>query len=179
MRQDISATNKQQKVLTCVANSFTVDSVILADIEAALEQQLTDDEVQLKAISKDKVKLLPAVNRYRDLKRDEEFRNMRMRRIKAALGTDRFATVNKSMRAGKDVSKEVATVTADDLPLWEVIWAIVEQHPGIQVVELQLVLEHFGRKASRQAIESALNTHTDQFETETRGRERFVSLKGA
>jgi hypothetical protein len=63
--------------------------------------------------------------------------------------------------------------------LWEVMVAIVEQKPGIQVIELQLALEHFGRKTSRQAIESALATHKNEFETKVRGREKFVSLKGA
>jgi hypothetical protein len=57
------------------------------------------------------------------------------------------------------------------------MWAVVEQVEEIQVVELQDALEHFGQKASRQAIESALASHREIFETKTRGREKFVSLK--
>jgi len=151
----------------------------LADIEQALIQQIKEDERQLKLNNAAQSKLRPLVMQFRDLERDEKTRTTRMRRIMAALGPDRFETLNKSMRAGKDVSNTIGTVTADDLPLWEVMWAIVEQKPGIQVIELQFALEHFGRKVSRQAIESALATHRNEFELETRGREKFVSLKGA
>lgn len=179
MQADTHATIPQQNTLTSVAKTFSVFPVILADIEDALGQQIKDDEAGLKAISKEQKKLLPYLNRARDLANEEKRRNLRLRRVKAALGTDRFETVSKSMRAGNDVSTMVGTVTADDLPLWEVIWAIVDQKPGIQVIELQLVLEQLGRAATRQAIESSLKTHADQFETKTRGREKFVSLKGA
>ncbi len=168
-----------RNVLTYVESSFSLALVRLDDIERALLQQFTEDTKQLKLNHEEQNRLRPHVMRHRDLLRDEEARNTRLRRIMAALGTDRFETLDKSMRAGKDVSKTIGTVTADDLPLWEVMVAIVEQKPGIQVIELQLALEHFGRKTSRQAIESALATHKNEFETKVRGREKFVSLKGA
>jgi hypothetical protein len=38
-------------------------------------------------------------------------------------------------------------------------------------------LTYFDRKSSRQAIESALASHKETFETKTRNREKFVSLK--
>lgn len=153
--------------------------VRLADIERALRQQFSEDAKQLKLNHEKQNKLRPMVMQFRDLEKDEKARSTRMRRIIATLGPDEFETLDKSMRAGKDVSKTIGTVTTDDLPLWEVMAAIVEQKPGIQVIELQLALEHFGRKTSRQAIESALATHRNEFETKIRGREKFVSLKGA
>jgi len=54
---------------------------------------------------------------------------------------------------------------------------IVEQVTEIQVVELQHALEHFGRKSTRQAIESSLAAHRETFETKARNRDKFVSLK--
>jgi hypothetical protein len=55
--------------------------------------------------------------------------------------------------------------------------AIVEQVTEVQVVDLQDALEYFGKSASRQAIESALASHKETFETRTRNRDKFVSLK--
>jgi NH3-dependent NAD+ synthetase len=65
----------------------------------------------------------------------------------------------------------------DKLPLWLAMRAILEQTTEVQVVDLQDALEHFGIKASRQAIESALASHKETFETKTRSRDKFVSLK--
>jgi hypothetical protein len=163
--------------LTDVDSSFTVRLVRLDDIKIALRQQLEEDERQLTLIHEKQNKVRPAWLQYNDLVTQEKLRDTRRRRVIAALGTDNFETIGKSMRSGKDVSKTLGTVTSDDLPLWEAMHAIVEQRPGIQVVELQLVLEHLGRKTSRQAIESALATHGNEFDTKVRGREKFVALK--
>lgn len=149
----------------------------LDDIQFALRQQLAEDERQLNLIHKKQNELRPAYMQYNDLVREEKTRDTRRRRVIAALGADNFETLDKSMRAGKNIAKTLGTVTADDLPLWEVMYAIVEQKPRIQVVELQLTLEYLGRKTSRQSIESALATHKNDFETKIRGREKFVSLK--
>jgi hypothetical protein len=151
--------------------------VRLDDIQFALRQQLAEDERQLNLIHKKQNELRPAYMQYNDLVREEKTRDTRRRRVIAALGADNFETLDKSMRAGKNIAKTLGTVTADDLPLWEVMYAIVEQKPRIQVVELQLTLEYLGRKTSRQSIESALATHKNDFETKIRGREKFVSLK--
>jgi hypothetical protein len=151
----------------------------IADIEKALTQQFKLDKKHLEQNFAEQNKLLPFVMRFRDLQKDAGSRERRMRRIIATLGEDEFETLSKSLREGEDVSNTIGTVTSGDLPLWEVMAAIVEQKPGIQVIELQLALEHFGRKTSRQAIESALMTHKNEFETKIVGREKFVRLKGA
>ena len=168
-----SSTNKEnisaRIFLTDVAGVFNNDLTMrVGDIERALEQQIQEDELRLKANLAEQNKLRPHVIRYRDLERDEKMRKTRMRRIIATLGTDRFKTLSRDARQGKDISNEIGTVTCSDLPLWELMAVIVEQRPGIQVLELQLALEHFERKASRQAIESALDTHRDEFEERRR-----------
>jgi hypothetical protein len=151
----------------------------VADIKKALTQQFALDRKYLKLNLAEQNKLLPDVMRFRDLQKDEATRERRLRRIIAALGEEEFETLSDSSRAGEDVSDSFGVVTSGDLPLWEVMAVIVEQKPGIQVIELQLVLEQLGRKTSRQAIESALTTHKNEFETKVSGREKFVSLKGA
>jgi hypothetical protein len=167
-------------VLTDVESKFNVDRMLrLGDIEKALEQQFREDERQLKLNYAEQNKLRPKIIRYRHLEKEAKARETRMRRAMALLGEDRFKSFREYAKAGKDVFGMVAVIVDFDVPLWEAIAAVVEQAPGIQVVELQHALEHLGRKASRQAIESALATHTNEFETKIRGREKFVSLKGA
>ncbi len=174
--RNIDSTN----ILTDVDSRFSVDRMLrLGDIEKALEQQFREDQRQLKLNYTEQNRLRPKVIRYRYLENDAKARETRMRRIMAVLGEDRFRGMRESVKAGVDVSKMVSLAVSFDVPLWEAIAAIVEQAPGIQVVELQHALEHLGRKASRQAIESALATHKDEFETKIRGRDKFVSLKGA
>ena len=172
--------NSATNTLTGVADRFTTESTMrVADILRALEQQIEEDFSRLKAALDEQNELRPKVIRYRDLDRDVDTRKLRVRRIQATLGTRRFEALSRSLKDGKDVSNEIGVPTADDLPLWELMTVIVEQKPGIEVSELQLALEHFGRKASRQALESAFDSHRDVFEVETRGREKTVSLKGA
>lgn len=168
-----------RKVLTSVESAFKMRVMRIADIERALVQQAKLDRKQLAENFDEQNKLLHHIMRYRDLQKDAATRQSRLRRIIATLGDEHFENLQESRKDGQDISETIGTVTSDTLPLWEIMAAIVEQKPGIQVVELQLALEHFGRKTSRQAIESALATHKSEFETKVRGREKFVSLKGA
>ena len=64
-------------------------------------------------------------------------------------------------------------------PLWKIIREIIRQVTEIRVYELEAHLRGFGVKTTRSAIESALLTHRKEFRIEKRGREKFVSLKGA
>jgi hypothetical protein len=64
-------------------------------------------------------------------------------------------------------------------PLWKLIREIVRQVPEIQVIDLENSLKQLRINPSRAAIESALETHRKEFRIVKRGREKFVSLKGA
>jgi shikimate kinase len=104
-------------------------------------------------------------------------REDRARRVIELLGEEKFADTRKEMLEGKDVSKEVVIATNDDSPLWEFMKTILEQTGELQVVDLQDTLLHFGRKVTRQAVESALGAHKETFQTVVRSRDKFVSLK--
>jgi hypothetical protein len=65
------------------------------------------------------------------------------------------------------------------ISLWRIIREIVRQTAEIRIFELEEHLKAFGVKTSRPAIESALATHSKEFKTTKRGREKFVSLRGA
>jgi hypothetical protein len=166
------------KVLTDVVSMCNDPRVIrFADIEKRLNQQYDADAKSLKANYVRQNKLLPAVIEFRDLESEAKSREDRMRRVIELLGEEKFEDTRKEMLAGNDVSRMIAVNTDDDSPLWETMRTIVEQTGELQVIDLQDALLHFGKKASRQAIESALASHKETFETKVRSREKFVSLK--
>jgi len=148
-----------------------------ADIEKRLDQQYNEDARQLKKNYSEQNKLRPSVIRFNDLEREAKAREDRMARVVMLLGEDKFEDTRRELLKGKDVSKEIVTMTDDKLPLWAAMKALMEQVTDLQVVDLQDALEYFKIKASRQAIESALASHRETFETKTRGRDKFVSLR--
>jgi hypothetical protein len=147
------------------------------DIEKRLDQQYAEDEKQLRKNYTEQNKLRPYVVRFHDLEREAKAREDRMARIITLLGEDKFGDTRRELLAGDDVSKKVTVYVDEKLPLWLAMKAIVEQATELQVVDLQDALAYFKIKASRQAIESALAAHKETFETKTRNREKFVSLK--
>jgi len=148
-----------------------------ADIEKRLHQQYDADAKALKINYARQNRLLPVVMEFRDLEREAKNREDRMRRAIELLGEDKFDDTRKELLSGNDVSRTIAVSTEDDSRLWETMRTILEQVSELQVIDLQDVLLHFGKMASRQAIESALASHKETFETKTLKREKFVSLK--
>jgi hypothetical protein len=165
------------KFFTRVASKCSLGDVRFADITKRLDQQYNEDAKQLRKNYSEQNKLRPSVIRYGDLEREAKAREDRMARIVMLTGDENYEDTLKSLRDGEDVSKEITINTEDTLPLWKAMQAIVEQAGEIQVVDLQAMLEYFKFKTSRQAIESALKSHKETFETKVRGREKFVSLK--
>ena len=148
-----------------------------ADIQKRLDQQYVEDAKQLRKNYTEQNKLRSSVLRFQDLEREAKAREERMARIIMLVGEEKYEDTIKALRGGEDMSKEIAVNIDDKLPLWRAMQAVVEQTGEIQVVDLQDALEYFKIKSSRQAIESALASHREMFETKTRGREKFVSLK--
>ncbi len=171
--RNIDSTNN----LTVVESKYTLNSVIrLADVRKRLEQQYREDEKHLRQNYAEQNKLRPTVIRFHDLEREAKEREGRLQRIAALIEDESFRNTRRDLISGVDVSKEV-TFYAEEVPLWLAMKAIVEQVSEIQVIDLQNSLDYFGKKSSRQAIESALASHKETFETKVRGRDKFVSLK--
>lgn len=162
--------------LTDLESECTVNLMIRwVDLRKRLERQYDADYEYLEKNYEEQNKLLPHVMKFRDLEREAKTRKERAARIISLLGEDKYADRDEDLtkRSGmKGIYFDV-----DDIPLWELMAAIVEQTQEIQVVDLQAALRHFGNKGSRQAIESALASHKETFETKLRNREKFVSLK--
>jgi len=153
------------------------DMIRFADIAKGLREQVNNDIKHLRANYAEQNKLRKHVLRFRDLEGDSKAREGRIQRAAALIGADDFVDVSKQLKTGEDVSTCITLHLDSELPLWALMQAIVEQTSEIQVIELQHALEHFGKKSTRQAIESALAAHKETFETKSRGREKFVSLK--
>ncbi len=78
----------------------------------------------------------------------------------------------------EELAVDIADLDLSKVSLWRVIREIVRQTAEIRVCELEAHLKSFGvKKASRPAIECALDTHPKEFKLSKRGREKFVSLK--
>lgn len=172
------ATIDHKNTLTRVHSSFTVSGMVrYKDIEKRLGQQYNADVKSLKQNYARQNELLGYVIEFRDLEREAKSREDRARRVIELLGDDEFADTRKEMLDGVDVSREVVITTNDESPLWEAMQTVLEQAGELQVVDLQDTLLHFGRKVTRQAIESALGAHKETFHTVLRNRDKFVSLK--
>jgi hypothetical protein len=149
------------------------------DIKKRLLQSYRDDGKELANILDQQNALRSEYRRYLDLDARRVALERRMERTLVAYGPDDFEDIRKSEKSGKDTSRTVAIVIDRDLPLWQVIVAILEQYGELQVIQLELALDRLGHKTSRSAIESSLKTHPDEFKIRTSGRAKFVSLKGA
>jgi hypothetical protein len=176
--RNIEATQINKNGLTDVASVCKHPRMVrYGDIEKRLDKQWEADIKSLRANYARQNELLPAVVEFNDLERDARLREDRARRVIELLGEEKFEDTRKEMLDGKNMAKEVVIATSEDSPLWEFMRTVLEQVTELQVVDLQDTLLHFGKKVTRQSIESALGAHKDVFHTVTRNRDKFVSLK--
>jgi len=174
------STIESRNLLTRIESESSIQSVIrLKDFTKALAAQIKTDAAALEKNYAEQNKLREYFIRFRNLEREAQRTDERMKRTVSLLGTEQFATVKDQMKGGYDLSRAITLNAADELPLWQAIVTIAEHISPVHVIDIEHILEHCGRKSSRQAIDSALNTHKDVFEIKLRGREKFVSLKGA
>ncbi len=144
-----------------------------AQVAKALSQQAKADFNRLKAIDSEQTKIRAEYLQFLDLDEEKKAKADRLRRT-ASLIPDHLDNIREDDDADDFDSYHVK---ASDLTLWEAMLAVLEHTGEIQLFELQIVLEQFGKKVTRGAIESAIKTHPKRFQARTRSRERFVSLK--
>jgi hypothetical protein len=148
------------------------DVINPAQVAKALSQQAKADFDGLKAIESEQTKLRPEYLRFLDLEEEKKAKSYRLRRT-ASLIPSHLENICEDEESGFDSY----VVKVSELALWEAMLAVLEHTGEVQLFELQHVLEQFGKKVTRGAIESAVVTHPDKFKARTRGRERFVSVK--
>jgi hypothetical protein len=142
-----------------------------AQVAKALAQQAKADFSRLKAIESEQNKLRVDYLRFLDLEEEKKAKTDRLRRTSSLIPEE----LDESDENHDEFNSYVTAVV--DLTLWEAMLAVLEHTGETQLFELLHVLEQFGKKVTRGAIESAVKTHPKVFQARTRGRERFVSLR--
>lgn len=154
----------------------------LTDIQKALKNQISDEARHISKLNDEMNELRPAYKRYIELSKESE---ARVDRIRSTLGLLAGDLEFDDLRTSEDCLQFVGINVGESLtekwknPLWKFMREIVRQVPELQIVELEALLIGLGIKTSRQSIESALESHREVFRMTKRGRDKFVSLKGA
>jgi hypothetical protein len=158
------------------------------DIVDGLSRQAESDAKDIHAMSDQMNELRTAYQRYRELAEQVKAKDERVR-IAAGLVASTWDDPEEAYHRDEKLARlcEAAGIPVSEIlvaevwkaPLWKIMREIVRQTPEVQVVELENALRELKINPSRQAIESALETHRKEFRIVKRGRDKFVSLKGA
>ncbi|MGA6987873.1 MAG: hypothetical protein WBZ01_17580 [Terriglobales bacterium] len=178
-------------------NLTDVDSVCILDdvarfkdIVTGLNRQTSRKCEAIRSATDEMGELLEPYQRYRELsewiKPEQESARIGLALLlNLPMKIDPKADAINPVELGDfDKPKMLLAVNEADLDLnkyslWRIIREIVRQTTEIRVYELEAHLKAFGIKTNRTAIESALATHAREFRITKRGREKYVSLKGA
>lgn len=160
----------------------------LRELVRGLGIQSGRDDAELRKMIQERDRLYPAYLRYREL---EEIISQKNERLSITFSLMLNAPILKAKEGDAFAFKRSRIVEEEseallpgfkelsDFPLWKVIREIVRQTPEMQIISLEHTLKTFGVTVSRAAIESALETHKDEFNITWQGRKKFVALKGA
>ena len=172
-----------RKHLTGLESRFIVVSTMRsADVVTALEQQLDTDVEQIGKDYDEMEKLRSAYIKYKNLEEQTQQIKSRIKDTLAlvapenymgsGMDDDKFITITERVGIAEGVND-----LRKELPLWAAMTQVLRHASELQVVNLQEILQFMNIQVSRQAIESALETHKELFRVKKRGREKFVSLK--
>ncbi len=153
----------------------------LKDIIAGLERQARSDAAALNTMQDRLHELHPHYREYIELvsrlRQTEE-------RAAATLGMlfgVKSPNIEKIVDSYNELESAGSTVitSVSDLPLWKTIREMLRHVPEMQVIDIERMMKELGVQTGRTAIDSAIATHKDIFAVRKRGREKFISLKGA
>jgi hypothetical protein len=151
----------------------------LPDIVDGLVKQRMADAEEIRKTGTELKKLRSAYQRYRDLTAHLDSRVERVKIALALLAAKENEDIVEAFEFldGLGIALEAPTHMRDEVPLWKMIREIVRQVEEIRIVELENVIDSLKIKASRQALESAIDAHKRTFQIRRSGREKFVALK--
>lgn len=158
-------------------SSTSYKSIVIkaAQVAQALSQRAKADHDRLKEIDKELAKLRAAYLQYRDLEDEKKLRAERLRRTASVIPRDSMIWADLTGEDEEEFDSYIVKVS--ELSLWEAMVAVLQETGEIQLYELNHVLEQFGKKVTRRAIENAITAHSKEIRAISKGRERFVSLK--
>ena len=168
-----------RNVLTYLASLLHTPPVARAsDITESIRQRLSADSKRLDSVYKEMNKLRRAYQRFRELTIEEKMIRERQLRALALIGPQLGEETIANLTAD-DIATIKFSQLRDKTPLWELIAEVLEHIGETRIFELQMMLTQFDIRPTRQAIESAIETHKDVFDVRKEEREKYVSLKGA
>jgi hypothetical protein len=159
---------------TVPSQSYKGIVIKAAQVAQAMSQRAKADFVRLKAIDAEQAKLRSAYLQYSDLEDEKKAKAERLRRTASVVPNEHIEIAVGAQDADEFNSY---IVKVSELPLWEAMLAVLQETGEIQLFELQHVLEQFGKKVTRRAIENAITAHGSEFRAVSKGRERFVLLR--
>lgn len=152
----------------------TIDVANLSEIQKRMHDQLLTESAHLRKLYEEENFLRAALEQYRGVRGEITIRRRRANQLATLLGFDK---IKKQKGIDPEVLKQ-AQESMTRVALWPAIALILEQVSELRIVELHKHLQKLGFKASRQAVESAIDYHKETFQTRaTEKREKFVSLR--
>lgn len=147
------------------------------DVVHALREQLEADAAALHKILDEQNSLRAAHIRFMDLEDEARQKMPRLKRLAVLLTCQGQFDIAKKTKPFGIAEVDVLADVLKEIPLWEAIAEILRQTGELQVVDLNQLLNEIVGQTSRQAIDSALATHSKEFQIKRRARETFVSLR--
>jgi hypothetical protein len=152
------------------------------------QEHLLNRSRRIRSIKREMDQLLSGHVRYEHLEEELAKELHSTSTLIGLLGTAGVAETKKNAEATADEDRLALEQTLserqrpqelrDILRLWRAVREVVRLAGESSVGEIQRRLASFGIEGvTRQAIESALRQHKDEFEVTKRGRERYVDLK--
>jgi hypothetical protein len=151
------------------------------DVFDRIRDALVVDAKRQKEIRAEMHNLSEAHNRYLSLQRESKAHEDSANALKSLLGPDALIAAMKqddsdSIGSEMEIYPAVAQLR-EAAPLWQHVQQYLRFVPEAQVGEIVDILRWLKIEANRQAVESALKTHSRIFRVRKQGREKFVSLK--
>ncbi|MGA8152207.1 MAG: hypothetical protein WB952_14740 [Terriglobales bacterium] len=178
--RNIDASNSLDNVAVVCFNSLVARA---HDVLNRIQGALAVDAARMKEIAAEMAKHADAYYRYQALQRQSAEHEKSAHGLMALLGPKAFVAVmtnDQTDSIGEEVDVTPSpTMLRASATLWEHVQNYLRFVPESQVNEIVEFLGWVGIETSRQAVESAIKTHGKVFQVKKRGRERFVSLRGA
>ena len=160
----------------------------LGDVMQQIKAALVTDAKRLKEISAEMENAVPAEatlaeahNRYLALQREARNHEESAHKLIALVGNDAYFYLMRrddSAAIGEeiDIYPRPAQLR-EKAALWQHVSQYLRFVPEAQIGEIVAFLDWVEITTTKQAIESAIHTHSKMFNVKKRGREKFISLK--
>jgi hypothetical protein len=170
--------------LTLPESKRTLASIVAVrskDVMSSLARQAKADFAAMGTMQDRLHELQPMYQEYRELSpqvaQKEERAKIALAMLFAAKSPD-FGSIEQACEK-MDSAGTQSLSDVNDVPLWKLMREILRQVPEMQVIDLEHMLLIIGLKTNRPSVDSAIETHKETFTVRKRGREKFISLKGA